>query len=171
MIDLTRALWLDVEASGLGPDSYPIEVGWCDIDDRRGSVLIRPAPGWTHWQPAAEAIHGIARAHIEAEGVPVTGAAARIAEAVAGRTLYSDNPMMDGLWLARLFAAAGWAEMPVRVEDTVALALSAEGRVSDMGWEQAERVARRIAPITHRAADDARHWATMARVLAGMDLT
>lgn len=39
---------LDVEASGFGRYSYPIEVGYALPDGRVFCTLIRPEPHWTH---------------------------------------------------------------------------------------------------------------------------
>ena len=53
--------FIDFEASGLGPFSWPIEVGWSFDDGVTDSVLISPAPDWpmTAWDPKAERLHGI----------------------------------------------------------------------------------------------------------------
>lgn len=50
---------LDVEAPGFGAGSYPIEVGYFLGDGTAYCTLIKPAANWTHWDPAAEAVHGI----------------------------------------------------------------------------------------------------------------
>jgi len=48
MISLERIALVDCEASSLGPDSYPIEVGWCLADTARvESYLIAPMAGWS----------------------------------------------------------------------------------------------------------------------------
>jgi hypothetical protein len=39
---------LDVEASGFGAGSYPIEIGYISGDGSSYCTLIRPAPTWTH---------------------------------------------------------------------------------------------------------------------------
>ena len=52
---------IDVEASGFGRGSYPIEVGFALEDREVQSYLIKPALGWDHWDPKAELIHGISR--------------------------------------------------------------------------------------------------------------
>ena len=49
---------LDIEASGFGPGSYPIEVGLVLPDGDAWCSLIRPEPGWLHWDPSAEQVHG-----------------------------------------------------------------------------------------------------------------
>ncbi len=58
---------IDIEASGFGRNSYPIEVGYVLPDGRAGCMLVAPAPGWTHWDESAAQVHGITRA------VPVHG--------------------------------------------------------------------------------------------------
>ncbi len=52
---------IDVEASGFGRGSYPIEVGYALADGRTRCTLIRPPPHWTHWDGGAEQVHRIAR--------------------------------------------------------------------------------------------------------------
>ena len=48
---------LDVEASGFGRESYPIEVGYVLSGGQTYCSLIRPLPEWTHWDPQAERVH------------------------------------------------------------------------------------------------------------------
>lgn len=58
-------IFFDIEASSLGPDSYPIEVGWVSVKPNdeivSGAMLIKPAADWTDWSQEAEAVHGISR--------------------------------------------------------------------------------------------------------------
>ena len=62
---------LDVEASGFGRNSYPIEIGFVLPDGHTFCTLVRPEPHWTHWDAQAEGLHRISRALIEARGLPV----------------------------------------------------------------------------------------------------
>jgi len=98
---------IDVEASGFGAGSYPIEVGLALPDGRAWCTLIRPAAGWTHWDGRAEALHGITRALLEQHGREVNEVAQELNRQLAGRTVYCDNWAHDYAWLARLFEAAG----------------------------------------------------------------
>lgn len=41
--------FLDIEATGIHEDSYPIEIGWVDTEGNESSFLIKPIPEWTHW--------------------------------------------------------------------------------------------------------------------------
>ena len=52
---------IDIEASGFGSYSYPIEVGVVKYDGERYCALIKPEPDWDHWCDKAEAVHGISR--------------------------------------------------------------------------------------------------------------
>lgn len=52
---------LDIEASGFGATSYPIEVGVAMDNDTRFCRLIRPQTDWQHWSEEAQGLHGISR--------------------------------------------------------------------------------------------------------------
>jgi hypothetical protein len=94
-------LFIDIEASSLDPDSYPIEVGWASVAGS-GGFLIRPEQAWTDWSPAAELVHGIRRETLLAAGIQATQPAARILELATGRFLVSDAPSFDFGWLGQL---------------------------------------------------------------------
>src|SRR5690606_28804075 len=59
---------IDLEASGFGRGSYPIEVGFALEDRLVYSFLIKPAPGWEHWSEEAEQVHGITRELLQRDG-------------------------------------------------------------------------------------------------------
>jgi hypothetical protein len=98
---------IDLEASGFGRDSYPIEVGFVLEDGRTGCTLIRPEPGWTHWDGAAERVHGITQAVLLDRGRSVAEVARWLNDHLRGRTVYTDAWAHDYPWLARIFDAAG----------------------------------------------------------------
>ena len=98
---------LDIEASGFGRDSYPIEVGFVLPDGESFCSLIRPATGWTHWDPEAERVHHISRETLFKHGRGLDEVAALLNDRLAGRTVYSDAWSHDYTWLAVLFEAAG----------------------------------------------------------------
>ena len=97
---------IDVEASGFGGTSYPIEVGVALDDDTTYCSLIRPAPDWDHWDTDAEKVHGIPRALLEIHGRPMHEVAASLNELLDGKTLYSDGWVVDKPWLTTLFHEA-----------------------------------------------------------------
>jgi hypothetical protein len=111
-------VFLDFEASSLGRDSYPIEVGWVFEDGRGEAHLIRPAPGWSDWDPSAEAVHRIPRAQLQAEGDPHDAVARRMLASLAGHALYASAPSWDGKWLSTLLRGAGLPRHALRLSDS-----------------------------------------------------
>ena len=97
---------LDVEASGLGRGGYPIEVGFVLGDGSAYCTLIRPTPGWTYWDPAAEAIHGITRDLLVRRGRDVHNVARELNVRLDGEVVYSDGWGNYFAWLGLLFEEA-----------------------------------------------------------------
>lgn len=98
---------IDLEASGFGRGSYPIEVGCVLGDGRSYCALIQPPEKWTHWDPSAEAVHGITREILAEHGLPALSVAIRLNCLLQGQTVYSDAWAHDFVWLAALHEAAG----------------------------------------------------------------
>ncbi len=94
---------IDIEASGFGADSYPIEIGVALSDGSKYCSLIRPLPHWTHWDAEAERTHRLSRALLEAHGKPADEVAAHLNRLLRGSTAYSDGWVLDQPWLNRLF--------------------------------------------------------------------
>jgi hypothetical protein len=111
-------VFLDFEASSLRKNGYPVEVGWVFEDGVSESHLIRPAPGWSDWDAGAEAIHGLARATLEAEGTAHDAVARRMVDALDGHALYASAPSWDGKWLSLLLRSAGVPRHALRLKDT-----------------------------------------------------
>ena len=111
-------VFLDFEASSLAKLSYPIEVAWVFEDGREESHLIRPAAQWTDWDSAAEAIHHIPRAQLEAEGTAYDVVAQRMVAALTGHDLFASAPSWDGKWLSALLRAAKLPRHALRLRDT-----------------------------------------------------
>ena len=97
---------LDIEASGFGPGSYPIEVGFVTSDGKAWCSLIRPEPDWRHWDASAAAMHGITREHIEQHGRSVADIAEALNTRLRGLTVYSDAWAHDYAWLNRIYESA-----------------------------------------------------------------
>lgn len=98
---------LDIEASGFGPNGYPIEIGIALPGDQSFCSMIRPEPQWTHWSLEAEAIHHISRETLRQHGRPAIEVAHELNRLLAGKTVYSDGWAHDYSWLAQLFDVAG----------------------------------------------------------------
>src|ERR1700709_1006045 len=86
---------LDMEASGFGKDSYPVEVGFVLPDGKAFCTLIKPAPEWTHWDSAAQALHHITRELAVRRGHEPIEVARALNRQLAGRVVYSDGWMHD----------------------------------------------------------------------------
>lgn len=98
----------DIEASGLGIDSYPIEIAWSIPSGEIRSRLIRPVSRWgNYWEPAAEDLHGITRDMIQQQGITAAEVAVLMNTDMDGRVLYFDGGDYDRRWLTQLFEAAG----------------------------------------------------------------
>lgn len=99
------AYFIDFEASGIAPDSYPIEVAVVFPGGEYQS-LIQPASYWDHWSYDAQDMHQIAREQLVNKGTPAIQVAQRMNQLFDGKTLCSDNPA-DCFWLDVLYEAAG----------------------------------------------------------------
>jgi hypothetical protein len=142
---------LDIEASGFGRSSYPIEVGYVLHDGRARCTLIRPPAHWTHWDAGAERIHGITRPTLLAHGKPAGDVARMLNGDLAGQTVYCDGWAHDYPWLALLFDEAGVAP-GFRLESVNALFDDAAlGRLSVLQTE----VRLVLGVSRHRASSDA----------------
>ncbi|PSL13218.1 hypothetical protein CLV44_11347 [Marinobacterium halophilum] len=99
---------IDLEASGLARESYPIEVAWkCTESGASDTFLINPGTvgGWDYWDECAEELHGIEPELLAQEGISADAACSRLNAALAGRDVISDALEYDGFWLRRLFRA------------------------------------------------------------------
>ncbi|MBL8380773.1 MAG: hypothetical protein JNM79_23085 [Burkholderiales bacterium] len=157
--------FIDLEASGLGGRSHPIEVGLVTANGQAYCSLLTPDPGWTHWDARAESVHGITQPILAAHGKPLPEVAANVNALLEGTTAYSDAWGNDYAWLCKLFDAA---EVPMRfrVESLRKLLTDAEaGR-----WAEVKaQVAAELNFTRHRASNDARILQqTLARIRRGV---
>ena len=107
MSRITRPSIIDIEASGFGSDSYPIEVGVVLTSGKRYCSLILPASEWKHWDEQAAKVHGITREDLKKFGSPVTEVAKALNDLLDGLIIYSDAWAVDLRWITRLFYTAG----------------------------------------------------------------
>lgn len=143
---------LDIEASGFGREGYPIEVGFVLPDGRGWCSLVRPEAGWTHWDPAAEAMHGISREALALHGRPAAEIALTLNDWLRGLVVYSDAWAHDYSWLNQVFEAA--QRVPAfRLENLRALLNEDEAS----RWHALKQsVATEVQLARHRASGDAR---------------
>jgi len=173
-------VFIDFEASSLGRTGFPIEVGWAFEDGRSENHLIRPAPQWTDWDPASEAIHGISRATLAAEGEPHDAVARRLLEELRGHAVFASAPSWDGKWLSALFRAAGVPRHAIRLKASAIARHDSAAAILTGLLPPAERMVRVRAilsrvlreaearPVRHRAVADAeeelRRWREAIRL-------
>lgn len=142
---------IDIEASGFGPDSYPIEVGVVMGDDARFCRLIKPAPDWTFWSPEAEEQHKISRKSIVNYGSDPRAVATQLNDFLRNKTVYSDGWVVDGPWLITLFDTAK-ISMQFRVSPLEMILSEGQMKV----WHRVkETVQKKLSLDRHRATNDA----------------
>jgi hypothetical protein len=98
---------IDVEASGFGINSYPIEIGVALANGRTACYLICPQADWRHWDPSSEELHGLTREQLLQYGRPAVEVANSLNQLLETQTVYSDAWAYDQGWLCRLFECAG----------------------------------------------------------------
>lgn len=154
---------IDLEASGFGRRSYPIEVGCVLPDGEAFCTLIRPEPEWTHWDPEAERLHRIPRELAVARGRPVGEVARLLNQRLLGLTVYTDGWVNDYSWIGALFDAADLSP-GFRLENLRALLQDDEAAQ----WHEVKRqVLDELGLQRHRASTDARLLQLTLRRLRG----
>lgn len=150
---MTLPILLDIEASGFGRGSYPIEVGLARGDGSTCAFLIQPLSEWTHWDPKAELLHGISRGRLQREGHPVIEVARWLNDELSEAGIaYSDSWGYDNTWLSLLFHHAG---MLPRFRLEALRRLLNEAQLSQ--WKNTKEALIRERGIQrHRAGEDAR---------------
>ncbi|MFT6152975.1 MAG: hypothetical protein ACJA0E_000329 [Bermanella sp.] len=142
---------VDIEASGFGRGSYPIEVGIVLEDGSIHAMLIKPADGWDHWDESAEKIHGISREHLKENGLPVREVAIFLNDLCGGQTLYTDAWSFDSSWIGRLFDEA---EIVQRFKlDTITRLLN-ESEL-EIWSDVKDATIKKMGLVVHRADNDA----------------
>ena len=147
-----RPCILDIEASGFGRRSYPIEVGYVMRDGRTRCTLIHPPAHWTHWDPDAEQVHRISRDTLLRHGRPPDEVARMLNDDLAGLTVYCDGWGHDYPWLAALFDEADMA--PAFKLESVRTLLDEEHLALLPDLQR--RALQQLGVDRHRASTDAR---------------
>lgn len=143
---------IDIEASGFGARSYPIEVGTVLTDGSAYCSLISPEPDWQHWEHSAEGVHGITRETLQQHGKPAVAVAEALNHCLRGHTVYTDAWYHDYQWLARLFDAAN-VQPAFKLEDLRSLLDDA----AQARWHATrEQVMQALQLSRHRASNDAK---------------
>lgn len=158
---------MDFEASGLGPGSFPIEVGvcrWTEPDDPflTWSSLISPHPNWLAqgtWAGEAQDLHGIDIDSLQS-GLNCTGAVENLNAIVGGHIAFFDGGSHDLNWLGMLRRGSD-VQLNLRYGDFNML-------ISSMSHAQRSRYSdfKSSTPAPHRAGPDARRL--MSAIACGL---
>lgn len=151
MSDTALPIIIDVEASGFGRGSYPIEVGIALPNGDLHAWLLKPLPEWTHWQDSAEGVHGISRDRLERDGLAPRVVAKTLNNLLQGKTIYTDGWGVDRPWLALLFHEVGLHQL-FRLESIYSLLTQEQ---MERWTATRERVVASHDLVPHRAGSDA----------------
>lgn len=142
---------IDIEASGFGSRSYPIEVGIVTADGSRYCRLIKPYADWDFWDGSAEIIHGISRDLLLSKGVSGQKVCHELNKLFTKQTLYCDGWSVDYPWMIRLFEHAH-VTMDFRIS-AIELILQEEHLIQ---WaSKKSQVQKQLQLKRHRASNDA----------------
>lgn len=148
---IPRPYIIDIEASGLDSNSYPIEVGIVLDKGRKFCSLIKPAKGWTHWDKEAENTHHISREMLQSHGQSVKAVAQKLNALLEGMILFSDGWAVDKPWLTKLFYEAK-EEMKFQVSPIETLLTEAQMEI----WHKTkDKIIQENNLTRHRASTDA----------------
>ena len=107
--------FLDVEASSLEANSYPIEVAWSDHLGNIESHLINPyaVDSWTDWDYEAQKVHGISRKICREHGVHPIWLCGKMDHLIAlNESIYADGGSFDEHWIDQLYGAGSGRGFP-----------------------------------------------------------
>jgi hypothetical protein len=159
--------FLDVEASSLEINSYPIEIAWSDHLGNIESHLINPysVEEWTDWDYHAQQVHGISRKLCREEGVHPYHLCNRMSQSIRpDEIIYADGAGFDENWVDTLYGAgslAGYAQFKIIHSDVVMLPLLMRIEFDDRKrWQLYENLkleARRMVGGQHRAVVDVQY--------------
>jgi hypothetical protein len=151
MNNVSRPIIIDIEASGFGGSSYPIEVGLALENDQKFCSLIVPAPEWTHWDEEAVKVHHIERSILEVYGKSPLEVATQLNKLLSGKTVYTDGWVVDKPWITTLFYEAG-----INPEFTVSSLEMILNEIQMENWHATkDEVIKDLKLTRHRASYDA----------------
>jgi len=95
--------FIDVEASSLSNDSYPIALALIDaFSSTTYKAIIKPMGNWSDWSIESERVHGIHREMLFRKGERALTVALNLNRILKQETVYCDSPY-DMYWIKKLF--------------------------------------------------------------------
>jgi hypothetical protein len=165
---MTPPIILDIEASGFGAGSYPVEIGYANASGHVWSAQVQPHADWLHWDKEAEKLHQQSRQSLEMHGQTAREIALHLNRVFEHQTVYTDGWYQDFVWLHALYEAAGLSPH-FKLED-LSLTLTAEQKAI---WHDTKQQVRdSMALQAHRASTDAKAlqltWIKTAEMTAAL---
>ena len=170
--------FLDVEASSLETNSYPIEVAWSDHIGNIESHLINPytVDSWTDWDYEAQQVHGISRKMCREEGVNPRWLCGKMNHFIApNESIYADGGSFDEHWIDQLYGAGsdrGFPKFKIVNSDNVMIQ---ELRKTEKNvikrldlFEELKLEARKIVDGRHRARIDVQYLIELFKLCQSM---
>lgn len=143
---------IDIEASGFGNESYPIEIGFIMEDKQTWCALIQPKNDWQFWDKQAESIHHISRNILEQHGKPAKLIVAHLNKLLANKVVYSDGWAHDYVWLHQLYESVN-QKPNFKLQDLRYIL----DEVQMAHWHDAKQdVIEEMHAVRHRASSDAK---------------
>ena len=98
---------MDIEASSLGAESFPVSIGVLDVKNERNNyeAIIHPVDEWDDWSEHSESIHGLSFDVLMNEGIHVAHVCKELNCRFCYQTILFDSEF-DLFWINRLFKAA-----------------------------------------------------------------
>nr|WP_275446430.1 exonuclease domain-containing protein [Alteromonas sp. MmMcT2-5] len=142
---------IDIEASGFGAASYPIEIGIVRYDGAKWCKLLRPFDSWVHWDRKAESLHGITQQMLQTRGEDPRKVCIELNHLLGNTVVYSDGWVVDNPWLIKLYAAA---QIEMSFTCRALEYILSEAQMNQ--WHDVKnRLARQLDVKRHRASSDA----------------
>lgn len=107
MLDQIRPPVMEVQSSGYGPDSYPIEVGVVLDSGKRYCTLVLPLESWTYWDRELESKHFVSQSALQTHGKPIVKVARDLNHLLKRKTVYLGDWDNEKRWLDMIFEATG----------------------------------------------------------------
>lgn len=149
---MTPPIILDIEASGFGKNSYPIEVGFIDESLNAWCSLIKPEEDWHHWDSGAANMHAITRESLLKHGKSAKLVAQALNDQLRDKIVYSDGWMHDFTWISLLFDSAKISQR-FKLEDLRNVLTTKQ----EATWHATKNlVEQELKTIRHRASVDAK---------------
>jgi len=150
---MTLPCFIDFEASGLGLDSYPLEVAWSYPDGTIESHLIQPECTWRSWSKEAEKLHGLSWIECMFQGTPPRKLMKILSNIFDERTpVYCDGGALDKMWLEEIYLS-GFDNPNFYLFDTRELLMGLIDNQEDI-YEQLKKESRDYIGKRHRAGPD-----------------